>query len=96
MVYRFVKVKELADHGTVADVFGYGAEAVILGNAADVILAVILSQGLVVPCDAFLHIPSVQSRLLHNLVERCPDTDKFFLCHAAIRWRSVAVLLFDS
>ena len=22
--------------------------------------------------------------------------DKFFLCHAAIRWRSVAVLLFDS
>ena len=25
MVYRFVKVKELADHGTVADVFGYGA-----------------------------------------------------------------------
>ena len=96
MVYRFVEVKELADHGTVADVFGYGAEAVILGNAADVILAVILSQGLVVPCDAFLHIPSVQFRLLHNLVERCPDTDKFFLCHAAIRWRSVAVLLFDS
>ena len=47
MVYRFVEVKELADHGTLADVFGYCAEAVILGNSADVILAVILSQGLV-------------------------------------------------
>ena len=46
MVYRFVEVKEFADHGTVADVFGYSAEAVILGNTADVILAVILSQGL--------------------------------------------------
>ena len=96
MVYRFVEVKEFADHETVADVFGYCAEAVILGNAADVILAVILSQGLVVPCDAFLHMPSVQFRLLHNLVEHCPDSDEFFLCHAAIRWRSVAVLLFVS
>ena len=96
MVYRFVEVKELADHGTVADVFGYGAEAVILGNSADVILAVILSQGLVVPCDAFPYIPSVQFGLLHNLIERCPHSDKLFLCHAAIRWRSVAVLLFDS
>ena len=91
MVYRFVEVKELADHWAVADVFGYGAETVILGNAADIVLAVVLAQGLVVPCDAFLYIPSVQFRLLHNLVERCADTDKLFLCHAAIRWRQVAV-----
>ena len=94
MVYRFVKVKELADHGTVADVFGYGAEAVILGYAADVVLAIVLAQGLVVPCDALPYIPSVQSWLLHNLVERCADTDKLFLCHAAICGRSVAVIYF--
>ena len=74
--------------------FGYGAEAVILGNTTDVVLAVVLAQGLVVPCDAFLHIPSIQFRLLHNLVERCADTNKLFLCHAAICGRLVAVLLF--
>ena len=37
-------------------------------NAADVILAIVLAQGFVVPRDAFLYIPSVQSWLLHNLV----------------------------
>ena len=91
VVYRFIEVKELSDHRTIADVFGYGAETVILGNAADIVLAVVLAQGLVVPRDTFLYIPSVQLWLLHNLVERCADTDKLFLCHAAIRWRQVAV-----
>ena len=57
MVYRFIEVKKLADYGAVADVFGYGAETVILGNAADVVLAIVLAQGLVVPRDAFLYIP---------------------------------------
>ena len=84
MVYRFIEVKELTDHRAVADVFGYGAEAVILGNAADVVLAIVLAQGLVVLRDAFLYIPSVQSRLLHNLVERCSHSDELFFCHAAI------------
>ena len=96
VVYRFIEVKELADHGMVADVFGYGAEAVILGNAADVVLAVVLAQGFVVPCYAFPYIPSVQLGLLHNLVKRSPHSDEFLLCHATIRWRSVAVLLFVS
>ena len=94
MVYRLIEVKELADYGAVVQMFGYGAEAVILGNAADVVLAIVLAQGFVVPHDAFPYIPSVQFGLLHNLVERCPHPDKFFLCHAVIRWRSVAVLLF--
>lgn len=84
MVYRFIEVKELTDHRAVADVFGYGAETVILGNAADVVLAIVLAQGLVVPRDALLYIPSVQSRLLHNLVERCSHSDELFFCHAAI------------
>ena len=84
MVYRFIEVKELTDHRAVADVFGYGAETVILGNAADVVLAIVLAQGLVVLRDAFLYIPSVQSRLLHNLVERCSHSDELFFCHAAI------------
>ena len=44
MVYRFIEVKELTDHRAVADVFGYGAETVILGNAADVVLAIVLAQ----------------------------------------------------
>ena len=96
MVYRFIEVKELAYDGAVVQMFGYGAETVILGNAADVVLAVVLAQGLVVPHDAFLYIPSVKFGLLHNLVERCSNSDEFFLCHAAIRWRSVAVLLFVS
>ena len=96
MVYRLIEIKELADHRAVADVFGYGTKAVILGNAADVVLAVVLTQGLVVPRYAFPYIPSVQFGLLHNLVKRCPHSDEFFLCHAVIRWRSVAVLLFVS
>ena len=91
VAYRFVEVEKLADYGLVAHVVGYGAETVILGNAADIVLAVVLAQGLVVPRDTFLYIPSVQLWLLHNLVERCADTDKLFLCHAAIRWRQVAV-----
>ena len=96
MVYRLVEVKELAYYRLITDVFGYGAETIILGYAANVVLAVVLAQGLVVPCDAFPYIPSVQSRLFHNLVERRADTDEFFLCHAAISKRSVAVLLFVS
>ena len=92
MVYWLIEVKELADYGAVADMFGYGAEAVILGNAADVVLAVVLAQGLVVPRYAFPYIPSVQFGLLHNLVKRCPHSDEFFLFHAVIRWQSVAVL----
>ena len=96
VVYRLIEVKELAYYGAVVQMFGYGAETVILGNAADVVLAIVLAQGLVVPHYAFPYIPSVQFGLLHNLVERCPHSDKFFLCHAAVRWRSVAVLLFVS
>lgn len=78
MVYRFVKVKELADHGTVADVFGYGAEAVILGDARHIVLAVVLPQGLGVPCDALPHIAAVDAGLVHNLVERGAYSDEFF------------------
>ena len=96
MVYRLIEVKEFADYRAIADVFGYGTESVILGNAADVVLAIVLAERFIVPGDTLLYISTAQSRLLHNIVEHCPDTDKFFLCHAAIRWRSVAVLLFDS
>ena len=49
MVYRLIEVKELAYYGAVVQMFGYGTEAVILGNAADVVLAVVLAQGFVVP-----------------------------------------------
>ena len=78
MAYRLVEVEELADYGLVTHMVGYGAEAVILRDARHVVLAVVLPQGLGVPCDAFPHIAAVDSGLVHNLVERCAYTDKFF------------------
>ena len=82
MAYRFVEVEELADCGLVAHMVGYGAEAVILGDARHVVLAVVLPQGLGVPCDAFPHITAVNAGLVHNLVERCAYTDEcLFFCH---------------
>ena len=78
MAYRFVEVEELADNRLVAHMVGYGAEAVILGDARHVVLAVVLPQGLGVPCDALPHIAAVNSGLVHNLVERCAYSDKFF------------------
>ena len=78
VAYRFVEVEELADYGLVAHVVGYGAEAVILGDARHIVLAVVLPQGLGVPCDAFPHIAAVNSGLVHNLVERCAYSDEFF------------------
>lgn len=78
MAYRLVEVEELADYGLVAHMVGYGAEAIILRYARHVVLAVVLPQGLGVPCDALPHIAAVDSGLVHNLVERCAYTDKFF------------------
>ena len=78
MVYRLVEVEELADNGLVAHMVGYGAEAVILGDARHVVLAVVLSQGFGVPCDAFPHIAAVNAGLVYNLVERCAYSDEFF------------------
>ena len=80
MVYRLIEVKEFADYRAIADVFGYGTESVILGNAADVVLAIVLAERFIVLGD----ISTAQSRLLHNLVERCSHSDKFFFCHTAI------------
>ncbi len=78
MAYRLVEVKELADYGLVAHMVGYGAEAVILGDASHVVLAVVLPQGLGVPCDAFSHIAAIDAGMVHNLVERGAYSDKFF------------------
>mgnify|MGYP007007083689 CR=1 FL=1 len=79
VAYRFVEVEELADYGLVAHMVGYGAEAVILGDARHIVLAVVLPQGLGVPCDAFPHIAAVNAGLVHNLVERGAYSDKFFV-----------------
>lgn len=82
VAYRFVEVEELADYGLVAHMVGYGTETVILGDARHIVLAVVLPQGLGVPCNAFPHIAAVNSGLVHNLVERCAYTDEcFFFCH---------------
>ena len=56
VVYRLIEVKELADYRAITDVFGYGTESVILGNAADVVLAIILAERFIVPRDTFLYI----------------------------------------
>ena len=82
MAYRLVYVEELADHGLIAHMVGYGAEAVILRDARHVVLTIVLLRGLGVPCDAFPHIAAVNAGLVHNLVERCAYTDEFFFfCH---------------
>ena len=78
MAYRLVEVEELADYGLVAHMVGYGAEAIILRYARHVVLAVVLPQGLGVPCDALPRIAAVNSGLVHNLVERCAYSDEFF------------------
>ncbi len=78
MAYRLVEVEELADYGLVAHMVGYGAEAVILGDARHVVLAVVLPQGLGVPCDALPHIAAVNAGLVHNLVERGAYSNEFF------------------
>ena len=62
VVYRLIEIKELADYRAIADVFGYGAESVILGNTADVVLAIILAECFIVPRDTLLYISTVQSR----------------------------------
>ena len=80
MGYRLIEVEELADHGLIIDVFGYGAEAVILRHGGEIVLAVILPKRLVVPHDAFLHIAAVQTGLVHQLVEGCTNSNKLFLC----------------
>ena len=84
VVYRLVEVEELADNGLVAHMVGYGAEAVILRDTCHVILAVVLPQGLGVPCDALSHIAAVNAGLVHNLVKRCAYSDEcFFLFHVS-------------
>lgn len=61
---------------------GYGAEAVIFGDARHIVLAIVLPQGLGVPCDALPHIAAVNTGLVHNLVERCAYSNEcFFFCH---------------
>ena len=65
VVYRFIEVQELVHHRTVIHMVGNCAEAIILGNGGEKVLAVVLSQGLVIPHDAFLHIAAVQSGLVH-------------------------------
>ena len=42
VAYRFVEVEELTDYGLITHMVGYGAEAVILGDARHVVLAVVL------------------------------------------------------
>ena len=76
VVGRFIDVQELADYRLIVHMVGNGTEAVILGYGGKVALAVVLPQGFIVPHDAFLHVPSVQSGLVHNLVERCAHSDK--------------------
>lgn len=78
MAYRLIEIKELPDYRLVIYMVGYGTEAVILRYACHVVLSVVLPQGLGVPCDAFLHIASVKTGLVYNLVERSAYSDEFF------------------
>ena len=80
--YRLVEVEELSDYGLVTHMVGDGTETVILRHGRHAVFAVVLSQGLGVPCDAFLHTAPVNQWLVNNLVEGCPHADEFVLfCH---------------
>ncbi len=80
--YRLIEIEELSDNGLVAHMVGDGTETVILRHGSHAVFAVVLPQGLGVPCDAFLHTAPVNQRLVNNLVEGCPHTDEFVLfCH---------------
>lgn len=78
MAHLLVEVEKLADYGLVVHMVGDCAEAIIFRYACYVVLAVVLPQGLSVPCDTFLHIASVKTGLVYNLVERSAYTDEFF------------------
>ena len=92
--YRLVEVKELADYGLIADVFRLRCRSRHTWVRCRCSPCHSLGAGSRCSMRCASLIPSVQSWLLHNLVERCADTDKLFLCHAAICGRSVAVIYF--
>ena len=54
----------------------YGAETVILWYACHIVFAVVLPQGLDIPGDAFLDVPSAQAGLIDDFVERSAYTDE--------------------
>ena len=84
VVYRLVEVEELADNGLVAHMSGTVQKPSYFGTPCHVILAVVLPQGLGVPCDALSHIAAVNAGLVHNLVKRCAYSDEcFFLFHVS-------------
>jgi len=72
----FVEVEELADYRLVVQMLRYGAESVILRDACHIVFAVVLPQGLDIPRDAFLDVPSAKAGLVDNLVERGAYTDE--------------------
>lgn len=65
VVYRLIEVQELVHYRTVIHMVGHSAETVILWNSGEIMLAIVLPQGLVVPHDAFLYIAAVQLGLVH-------------------------------
>ena len=65
MFYRLVQVQELVHHGLVAYMVGDGAEAIIFRNACHESLAIVLTERLGIPRDAFLYVATVQAWLVH-------------------------------
>ena len=71
---------------------GNGAEAVILVNVLDELLAVVLTQGFHVPWDALSYLSSCDGRLVNHLVQGSANTDEHLVC-----WRcSLWLLVFHS
>ena len=65
VVYWFIEVQELVHYRTIIYMVGNRTEAVILRYCGEIVLAIVLPQGLVIPHDAFLHIAAVQSGLVY-------------------------------
>jgi hypothetical protein len=56
-------------------------KAVVFFNLRQVVLSVILPEGLVTPEDFFFHTVSADERALHDLVQRRTDANVFFFFH---------------
>ncbi len=68
VVDRFIEVEKVVNLLTVVGVARHGAEAVVLGNVGNEILAVVLAQCLDAPRNAFAHRSAAQLQLVHHLI----------------------------
>ena len=76
MPRRLVEVEETAYYGLIIHMVGDSAETVILRDGCQIVPAVVLTERLVVPHDAFLDKTASDKRHVCKFVERSAHTDE--------------------